>query len=349
MRQQYVFQPSKLDELNEQIVFFFQSIYFQSLTIDRTWNNQFIHYKFRPIYNECTKLRTLMKEVHYKYALSPTNDQFKIHNAALNSSNIASICDLTINSLHRKDLSQTMGNSIHKLFKYLYYQLPQTKIFKSTYGELIDHYNALKKATNIKMCPFCGLEPIKPLKSKTKQTYDHYLSLSEYPLHGISTKNFVPTCKTCNEDYKTDKDSVYLNPLRTIRRKLFYPYGHYNYKISVSLSNVVLDTTNTTIKVNCCDVDINCDSINYDRELKTWLDIYEIDTRYKNTIEDDSDEWHKEYFDFQILKTTRGTHIDVPSTFADFMDSLEASESTTNSFIKRPYFDSVNSLTTVFK
>lgn len=57
MRQQYSFQPSKLDELNEQIVFFFESIYFKSLAKDRTWYEKFIHYKFKSIYDECPKLK----------------------------------------------------------------------------------------------------------------------------------------------------------------------------------------------------------------------------------------------------------------------------------------------------
>ncbi|WP_299339196.1 hypothetical protein [uncultured Psychroserpens sp.] len=346
MRQQFVFKSSKLDDLNNQLIFFFEAIYFQSLTADVAWNDNFIHYKLKPIYDKCTKLRTLLKAVHSNFVLSSSNNKLKVYNAALNSSNIEAICNTTINSLNKKDLSQNVGNAIHDLYKYMYYQLPQTKIFKSIYGELIDHYKALKNATRIKMCPFCGLEPIKPLKSKVKQTYDHYLALSEYPFHGICTKNYVPTCRTCNEDYKHSKDSHYLNPQRTIRRKLFYPYGTYNYQVTLNLLNISLDNTN--LKINNCNVSVNCSDSTLQNEVNSWIDIYEINTRYKNIIEDDSDNWYVEFFDFLTLKVNDGTYVSTPLTYNDYLDSLSVQESTNNSFLKKSYFENIRPLTTVF-
>jgi len=346
MRQYYTFAPSKLDELNEQLVFFFESIYFQSLTSDTVWSDNFIHYKLKPIFDICGKLQTLIKDVHNKYVISSTSDKNKIYSAALNSANIEAICIMTINGLNKNEIANNIGDAIHKLYKYLYYQLPQTKIFKGIYGEYINHYNNIKKVTKIKMCPFCGLEPIKPLKSKSKQTYDHYLPLSEYPLHGICTKNFVPTCETCNEDYKHAKDSHYLNPQKTIRRKLFYPYGGYSYSVRVNLSKIKFD--NTTLKINYCDINIICDPPNYSKEIETWKDIYEVDKRYKLTIEDDSDEWYGEFYDYLTLKITNGEYVNTPSTFNDYLDSLSVQESTTNSFLKKSYFEGIRPLTTVF-
>ena len=42
MRQVYKFQESKLDELHEQVVYFFEVIYFQSLQGEIPWSQQLI-------------------------------------------------------------------------------------------------------------------------------------------------------------------------------------------------------------------------------------------------------------------------------------------------------------------
>ena len=347
MRQNYIFKASKLDEFHEQIVFFFEAIYYQSLTPFSDWDDYFIHFKLKHIYSRCKRLKNLMQNVHLEYLTISDVEKKTIYDSAKNSSEIQAICNTSLNISNVKDLSTEIGDTIHALYQYIYYQLPKTKSFISIYGSMKDHYEALKlENRKIKKCPFCGLQNIHPLKNKTKQTYDHYIPLSLYPFVGIQSKNLVPTCKDCNEDFKHDKDSLFLNPQRTIRRRLFYPYGSYNHNIKIELKNIKLNNSN--LKIENCDVDINCNQPILSSEIQSWKDIYEVNTRYKNAIEDDSDEWYKEFFDYLISKQTDGTFINMQKTYDEYRTALLVTESTTNSFLKGPYFESVNSLTTVF-
>lgn len=348
MRQNYIFKASKLDEFHGQIVFFFEAIYYQSLTPFSDWDDHFIHFKLKPIYSRCKKLRVLMENVHLEYLTISNAEKKIIYDSSINSTEIEAICNTSLNIVNKKDLTVDIGRTIHNLYQYIYYDLPQNKCFIDVYGSMKTHYESLKTENRkIKKCPFCGLQNIHPLNNKTKQTYDHYIPLSLYPFVGIQSKNLVPTCKDCNEDFKHDKDSLFLNPRRTIRRKLFYPYGNYNHNINIELKNIILNHSN--LKIENCDIDIICNQPRLKSEMQSWKDIYEVNTRYKNAIEDDSDEWYKEFFDYFISKQTDGTYIDMQRTYNEYRTALSVAESTTNSFLKGPYFESVNSLTTVFK
>lgn len=347
MRQNYIFKPSKLDEFHEQIVFFFESIYYQSLTPYSDWSDHFIHFKLKPIHSRCKKLRDLMENVHLEYLSIGSVEQKNIYSSAINSSEIEAICNTNISITNKKDLTIDIGKCIHNLYQYIYYDLPKTKCFTDVYGSMKDHYEAIKTENRkIKKCPFCGLQDIHPLNNKTKQTYDHYIPLSLYPFVGIQSKNLVPTCKDCNEDFKHDKDSLFLNTQRTIRRKLFYPYGNYKYALTIDLKNVILDNSN--LKIDNCEVEINCNQPKFQNEMESWKDIYEIDKRYKNTIEDDSDEWYNEFYDYIISKQSDGSFINMQTSYNEYRSALSVTESTSNSFLKVPYFTIVNSITNIF-
>ena len=347
MRQVYKFQESKLDELHEQVVYFFEVIYFQSLQGEIPWNDSFIHPRLKPIYDNCPKLRTTLKQVHSNYISVSNKEKYLIFESAINSSDIGGICNATILIGHIDDFTAPLGNAIHNLFRYLYYQLPDTKIFKNLYGDLITHYNNLKRLNRkIKMCPFCGMLPVKPLNSSTRQTYDHYLPLSKYPFLALNTKNLVPTCKDCNEDHKKDKDVLYRNKARTLRRKLIYPFGHYNYTPIIIFKGYNFNPT--TLEITNCSVQVSNTEGVFRREFQSWDEIYELNYRYKITVIDDSKEWYEEYLDFVSQKQIDETYVSEDLSYKDYLNALKTIESTSNSFLKRPFFIEMERLTNVF-
>ena len=101
MRQQFVFQPSKLDRLHEHLVFFFEAIYYQSLTTYEDWDDSFIHSDLKPIYSRCKKLRELMEYVHLEYLTTNTTDQKIIFDSAKNSSETEAICNSSLTILYK--------------------------------------------------------------------------------------------------------------------------------------------------------------------------------------------------------------------------------------------------------
>ncbi|MFD2518254.1 HNH endonuclease [Salinimicrobium flavum] len=347
MRQLYKFRNSDLDDFHGYIVFFFESIYFQSLTNYNDWNNYFIHSELKPFVKATRKLKPLLEKIHEEFLKVNQSEKKLVFDSARNSLDIQGICHSEIPLAHKKDLSNDLGNAIHALFHYIYYQLPQTKIFTDKYGKLINHYEEIKRLNNdIKSCPFCGLHPIKPLESKTRQTYDHYLPLSHYPFVGFNTQNLVPTCKPCNEDYKKDKEVLHSDTNRQNRRKLIFPYGNYAFSPKIKID--VLDYDPDTLKINRCLVNIGTEENICLDEMRTWCEIYEVDTRYRNIIVNDSDSWFDEFLEFHTQQQIDQPILTKEDNFQTFMNSIKIQESTSNVILKRPYFNSMSTLTNAF-
>ena len=68
------------------------------------------------------------------------------------------------------------------------------------------------------ICPFCGLERYKSSRGPRRADFDHYLHKSAYPLAASNMRNLVPTCNTCNQDYKKTEDIL-------SDGVAFYPYS----------------------------------------------------------------------------------------------------------------------------
>lgn len=66
------------------------------------------------------------------------------------------------------------------------------------------------KAHAIKACPGCDGQPpsIDLYADKVREDVDHFLPKSKYPILAVHPLNLVPLCKTCNQDYKKEKDAL---------------------------------------------------------------------------------------------------------------------------------------------
>jgi len=98
-------------------------------------------------------------------------------------------------------------------------------------------YNAydLTERLNIKVCPYCNrnlistLKPIKKgtktIKSGTRPTLDHFYLKSEYPYLALSFWNLIPSCYSCNSQFRNTKSfSILTNihPYLNSFEKLLY-------------------------------------------------------------------------------------------------------------------------------
>lgn len=83
-----------------------------------------------------------------------------------------------------------------------------------------DKYDFIDK-TQLRVCPYCGMEFIKP-SGKTKQQIDHFFPKGRYPFLALSYFNLIPSCDNCNESPNKGQ----LDPIeqRTLGNKIQHPY-----------------------------------------------------------------------------------------------------------------------------
>ena len=78
------------------------------------------------------------------------------------------------------------------------------------------HYNDIYFSSPNQKCPYCGFGQV--------FTLDHYLSKASHPQYSVLMPNLVPSCRDCNEGYKSTKTED------SQSTQLLHPYfdkGHY--------------------------------------------------------------------------------------------------------------------------
>ena len=122
----------------------------------------------------------------------------------------------------------------------------------------------------------------------------------KYPFNSINFNNLAPACHECNSTYKLSKDPLFdpKDPLLAQtggRRKSFYPFKTQPHDINIKI------TLNSPYWTNITPEDINLttgpEAIR--EEIDTWMDVYEIEKRYKAKCcgENDGKGWIIEVLD----------------------------------------------------
>jgi hypothetical protein len=141
-------------------------------------------------------------------------------------------------------------------------------------GDIKEHYKIFYSNLKIKICPFCGIEPLHDY-TFYKQDYDHSLYKDKYPLAAVNMKNLVPMGRDCNTIFKKIKDVLHNNLGN--RRQYFYPFIN-SVKISINLDGSIYTFS-------------NLDSANWrvsftpvTEKTITWNDVFNICDRYKKEV-----------------------------------------------------------------
>lgn len=203
------------------------------------------------------------------------------------SNDIERICKREVSPLKIDDIDKEITDAVNikKLFSDLYRQVLYGEHCKNNYGDMQDHFSLFKTNENeIFKCPVCGLIP-QNTKEEKKEDYDHLLPYTIYPFSSVNFKNLAPICVDCNSDYKGDKDV-----LNNAGKKIFYYYDalHQGITINAKLENEkehIFSFTYTTID----------DRI---QEIESWVDIFDINTRYIKRAKGKSESWFKHYWEF---------------------------------------------------
>lgn len=163
----------------------------------------------------------------------------------------------------------SVHEKVKELFVFCFEKLTDFKVRERQYRVIFNHFDD-------KTCPFCGVERLMN-PEETAQDQDHYLAKSIYPFAAANMRNLVPMCRCCNRDYKRAKDVLRCEQGR--RRRAFDPYTCE--PLNVSLLNSRLDADNDSLHPEW-----QVDFLPNSEEAETWVNVFDIRTRYKRDVLD---------------------------------------------------------------
>lgn len=160
-------------------------------------------------------------------------------------------------------------------------------------GSILSHYQNWRALPShkAKLCPFCGLTGLFPPKSPNRPAYDHYLPKALYPFVSVNFENLIPMCHACNSYEKTTTDTLEYNGQRRI---VFYPNDplpedHLDARIvsdepyNVTLLSTLYSDRNWHLEL--------LTENHPDHRLLAWNQIFRIEGRYSEVLEEYETEW----------------------------------------------------------
>ncbi|WP_123912748.1 hypothetical protein [Chryseobacterium pennipullorum] len=288
--------PHPIENLHNYLDFFFTRMFDDTQTVYS--HGYLIHPDFQDIIdNYKTQIDVKLEALFNAYIALPTpQDKNKVKDAYTNNNNVEGVCNNVIMPYKYEDLHESIRKEVKELYNsegVLYNMLTSKtayKLLKDKCGDLITHFNTFRNLNKTSVCPFCGMESLLPINDKAKNDYDHYISKGKYPFCSVNFHNLVPTCGNCNKaPNKGQKDIPYnvkVNPI--IREEVFYPYSNIdNHEIILSIISPdtnLDDLNNWNLQIDCTP------TINSTRK-ERWMEIYDIEYRYKTKIAGDNYDW----------------------------------------------------------
>lgn len=295
-----------VEKLHVYIEFFFTQMFARK---GKRYNYQsVIHSDFKDVVEKCNKLNLLLRKTYQQYNKLNSSDQIIVESAFHTNNKIEELCRGELDPVHNNQLPSSFAKVCFNLFVYLYEDLPITKVFQDNVGDFFDYYQEIRKINpEITMCPFCGLNFLKPKNDIKRDDYDHYLPKAIYLFNGINLKNLVPICKECNSDEKFIQDPLYHEKNKVGRRKVFYPYDSSIIGEHVQVKIEGDDTDNLNVILDGKE--------EKKEEIESWNIIFGILRRYNAVTRASQERWiedlHREYgrqrkkagFNFRLFLT----------------------------------------------
>lgn len=219
----YSLNSHRLEDLEKKLEFFF--------SFDKTLRDEIV--KAFKVSHEVDKL---FYDINIDISIAKNFESYEweyTEKGKVVTSNVANYLDELFVKLYKNQLSKREkdGATFSKMIK--------SDITKH-YSQLIDK-NQEFRGSKFTVCPFCGIEPLKMVKSEGRPDYDHLLPKGSllYVFSAVNLKNLVPIGNNCNYLKKT-KNLLYLDDKRTKRTVAFYPYEE-DSKDPFELIEIVLD------------------------------------------------------------------------------------------------------------
>ncbi|MES2431741.1 MAG: hypothetical protein V4556_12450 [Bacteroidota bacterium] len=203
-----------------------------------------------------------------------------------NNNKIEELCnDTKIDPVLYKELPDPLVKILKPFFNNLYEKFLNRAHVVNKYQTLKKHFDSLVIASNIQVCPFCGINDMQSQYDDGRDAYDHYLPKGTFPFSSINFKNLVPMCYECNSKHKLEKSIIFedLRGRDKKRRKIgFYPFGNINNtEIKITFSIVPGQAIpNSLKKLVPNNLSIVISAKNKEK-MESWNKVFRIDKRYK--------------------------------------------------------------------
>lgn len=258
----------------------------------------------------------------------------KIHEHFCLANKIESLCNGLQFSNNVIDWESDLGKAIDDLMSSLYDSL-DLAVFRrdgqisqpthQLYNEFIEN--------NKYVCPFCGLGRYKNKNGARREDFDHYLHKSGYQLAAANIKNLVPTCGTCNQDYKKNKDIL-------ANGSAFYPYS----EVPEVMLEVVCQTYpepgdfndhgNWVVKLNL--VTPSEDAI---PKVSAWDRVYSIKKRLEDEIHEFFEDWMQQLSDDPPYPVEQDEFIELITSARDAATKSSKRRMEPGQIVKAAFYD----------
>lgn len=179
-----------------------------------------------------------------------------------------------------------LGKSVTALMESLYESLDLV-VFRRNgqVGQPTHQFYSEFIEKNRYVCPFCGLDKFKNRRGARREDFDHYLHKSDYPLAAANMRNLVPTCGTCNQDYKKAQDIL-------ADGSSFYPYAAIpKVKLAIDCTSYpaihnLTDPGNWSVTLELVTPDATATP-----KIKAWNRVYSIKKRLEHEIQEFHHDW----------------------------------------------------------
>jgi hypothetical protein len=275
----------KMQELVES--FFGNSIQEEPFSRDLfpDWIHSTLEHPKSTLETKFAKVHTLLHEKGY-------NSKFRraVYEQMLVTNRISELCAGTACiPPSAVDWASPLGEAITALMGKLYESL-DLAVFRrnvGTHKPTHEFYGEFLKK-NKYVCPFCGLRRFKNKRGVRREDFDHYLHKSDFPLAAANMKNIVPTCGTCNQDYKKTKNVL-------ADGAAFFPYSVIpEVKVEIDCPDYpAIDNFSDSGKWR-----VNLSLVTPDEaispKMATWERVYSVKKRLENEIAEFFEEWMSE-------------------------------------------------------
>lgn len=265
------------NKLNQHLIYFFRKLKGVDYTFLFNPYTNYFHPDFIAHLDNAAALRARFEQFFNAFKALALVDRSNVNKLFINAQDIKGIIEsfgVNGNQFNVNSLPFSIQQPSIDLFSFMYPStLNRGQALNNHYTEI---YNDVYYKRKLKVCPFCGIEPLFPPHIR-RQDYDHILKQENYPFTTVNMKNLVPMGRDCNEVFKGRQDAIY-HPKTGNRRVFGYPFEKC-YNIKLDLSTSLLPGTRTHKSGKWI---INFSP--FDDYVQTWEEVFDIRTRYADMI-----------------------------------------------------------------
>jgi hypothetical protein len=267
------------------------------------------------------QLNNKLSDVFNAYMGLQPHEKARVQVAYNNNNNIEGVCNMAVRPIKYGELPAGVRTQIKTLYDYLWEGGLEVDAVVSQCGTVKQHFNEFRKTNVYSVCPFCGMESLLCEHDDGRDDYDHFLPKAQYPFISINFLNLFPICHRCNSKSKGTNDTPFV-PATTTQRLLYYPYDttipNHSLILIINSSNTDLsDPATWTLEVDCTPTANRA-------KKESWMQIFNIETRYKAKIAKDSYKWKERIRSKYRLQRNRSDfvfsnfRIDILNDFEDY-------------------------------